>query len=32
MNFDSEVKEDAFFNYAKLSYEIGNPYKTPPQV
>ena len=32
MNFDQEVKEDAFFNYAKLSYEIGNPYKTPPQI
>jgi tetratricopeptide (TPR) repeat protein len=32
MNFDSEVAEDSFFNYAKLSYEIGNPYETPPQV
>ena len=32
MNFDPEVKEDAFLNYAKLSYEIGNPYETPPQV
>lgn len=32
MNFDLEVKEDAFFNYAKLSYEIGNPYKTSPQI
>lgn len=32
MNFDLEVKEDAFFNYAKLSYEIGNPFKTPPQI
>jgi tetratricopeptide (TPR) repeat protein len=32
MNFDLEVKKDAFLNYAKLSYEIGNPYKTPPQI
>lgn len=32
MDFDLEVKEDAFFNYAKLSYEIGNPYVTPPQI
>lgn len=32
MNFDLEVKEDAYFNYAKLSYEIGNPYQNPPQV
>ncbi len=32
MDFDLEVKEDAFFNYAKLSYEIGNPFETPPQV
>ena len=32
MNFDPRVKEDAFFNYAKLSYEIGNPYKTPPEI
>jgi len=32
MNFDPQVKEDAFLNYAKLSYEIGNPYESPPQV
>ena len=32
MDFDPRVKEDAFFNYAKLSYEIGNPYKTPPEI
>jgi len=32
MDFDSAVKEDAFFNYAKLSYEIGNPFKNPPEI
>ncbi len=32
LNFDSEIKEDAFYNYAKLSYEIGNPYKTIPEA
>ena len=32
MDFDLEVKEDAFFNYAKLSYDIGNPYKSPPKI
>ena len=28
MNFDLEIKEDAFLNYAKLSYQIGI-YKSP---
>ena len=28
MNFDLKVKEDASLNYAKLSYELGNPYKS----
>ncbi len=28
MNFDLKVKEDAALNYAKLSYEEGNPYKS----
>jgi len=27
MHFDERVREDAFLNYAKLSYEVGNPYK-----
>ena len=32
MNFNSIIQEDAFLNYAKLSYEIGNPFEEPPQV
>jgi len=32
MSFNEEIKEDAFLNYAKLSYEIGNTYKPVPQV
>ena len=32
MDFDLKVKEDAFLNYAKLSYEEGNPYKSVAQV
>lgn len=32
MDFDLEVKQDAFLNYAKLGYEIGNPYKSSYQV
>ena len=32
MNFDATVKEDAFFQYAKLSYQLGNPYEAPQQV
>ena len=32
MDFDLIIKEDAFLNYAKLTYEIGNPYKEPPMV
>lgn len=32
MSFDPVIKEDAFLNYAKLSYEIGNPYKSVPEV
>jgi len=32
MEFKPKVKEDAFLNYAKLSYEIGNPYKSVPEV
>lgn len=32
MNFDVKIQEDAFLNYAKLSYEIGNPYQSIPDV
>jgi TolA-binding protein len=32
MNFDLRVKEDAALNYAKLSYEEGNPYKSVAEV
>ena len=32
MNYDVKIQEDAALNYAKLSYEIGNAYKSVPQV
>ena len=32
MDFNSEIKEDAWLNYAKLSYQIGNSYQPVPQV
>jgi TolA-binding protein len=32
MEFDLKIQEDAYLNYAKLSYEIGNPYKSVPEV
>jgi len=32
MNFNLKLQEDAAFNYAKLSYEIGNSYQTVPEV
>ena len=32
MDFDSKVREDALFQYAKLSYELGNPYESPQLV
>jgi len=32
MDFESKLQEDAFLNYAKLSYDIGNPYKSVPEV
>src|SRR5690625_3732017 len=32
MDFSREIQEDAWFNYAKLSYEIGNSYKDPSEV
>ncbi|WP_031428746.1 tetratricopeptide repeat protein [Flavimarina sp. Hel_I_48] len=32
MDFDAKIKEDSYYNYAKLSYEIGNAYEAPPKV
>ena len=32
MSFDEKIQEDAWLNYAKISYEIGNPYQSVPQV
>lgn len=32
MDFSAEIQEDAWLNYAKLSYEIGNPYQSVPGV
>lgn len=32
MKFKPEIKKDAWLNYAKLSYENGNPYKSVPEV
>ena len=32
MDFSPEIKKDAWMNYAKLGYEIGNPYEGPAQV
>lgn len=32
MDFDPTIQEEAFLNYAKLSYDIGNPYKSVPEV
>ena len=32
MNFDKKIQEDAAFNYAKLSYELGNSYQSVPDV
>ena len=32
MSFNPNITEDAFLNYAKLSYEIGNPFESPPKV
>lgn len=32
MSFAPRVQEDAFLNYAKLSYEEGNPYKSVADV
>ena len=32
MDYDEKIQEDAWLNYAKISYEIGNPYQSVPQV
>jgi tetratricopeptide (TPR) repeat protein len=32
MDFDLKIQEDAYYNYAKISYEIGNPYTSVPEV
>ena len=32
MTFNLKIQEDAWLNYAKISYEIGNPYQPAPQV
>ena len=32
MDFNTNIQEDAWLNYAKLSYDIGNPYQSTPKV
>lgn len=32
MSFNVSIQEDAFLNYAKLSYDIGNAYQSAPAV
>ncbi len=32
MEFDAKIQEDALYNYAKLSYDIGNSYQSVPAV
>ena len=32
MDFNPQIQEDAYLNYAKLSYDIGNPYKPAAEV
>ncbi len=32
MDFDSQITESSWLNYAKLSYDQGNPYKSVPEV
>ncbi|PZX43264.1 tetratricopeptide repeat protein [Nonlabens dokdonensis] len=32
MDLDAQISEDASYNYAKLSYENGNPYDSVPAV
>ena len=31
-DFDKKIQEDAYFNYAKLSYELGNSYQSTPEL
>jgi len=32
LDFNLKIQEDAWLNYAKISYDIGNPYQSVPQV
>ncbi len=32
MEFNQTIKQDAWLNYAKLSYEIGNPYQSTAEI
>ncbi|WP_264509502.1 tetratricopeptide repeat protein [Flavobacterium sp. N1719] len=32
MNFEVKIQEDAAYNYAKLSYDIGNSYQSVPDI
>jgi len=32
MTFDLKIQEDAFLNYARVSYDIGNSYQSVPDV
>jgi tetratricopeptide (TPR) repeat protein len=32
MEFEPKIQEDAFLNYARLSYDIGNSYQSVPDV
>ncbi|MGC1471718.1 MAG: tetratricopeptide repeat protein [Psychroserpens sp.] len=32
MDYYLKIQEDAWLNYAKISYDIGNPYQSVPQV
>lgn len=32
MSFDAQIKKDAWLNYARISYDIGNPYQSVPEV
>ncbi|MCE2612838.1 tetratricopeptide repeat protein [Flavobacteriaceae bacterium D16] len=32
MDFNADIEKDASLNYARLGYEIGNPYESVPEV
>ena len=32
MNYNEQIQQDAMLNYARLSYEIGNPYESVPAL